>query len=295
MRCRTGTAQGASGPGRRHDDPAETSSNRNGTQVMPSSSRLIDVAGGRCRIRVHEAGEGEPLLFLHGAGGLMREDRLLAALATRYRVHAPMLPGYEDSTGEDRIRTMLDAVLLSYDVMDALGLSRPLLAGLSMGGMIAAEMAALAPNEIERLCLISSAGLWLEKHPMPDLFSFLPQEFAGYLFHDVELGRRLMAPGGDTSDVTFLADFMVMNAKRLGMAGKLLFPIPDRGLADRLYRIKARTLLIWGESDRLTPLPYAQAFKAAIAGARLVTVPSAGHLVGHERPDEVLAALATLN
>ena len=262
---------------------------------MPTSSRLIDVAGGRSRIRVHEAGEGEPLLFLHGAGGLMRDDRLLAALAGRYRVYAPLLPGYEDSSGEGRIRTMLDAVLLTYDVMDALGLSRPLVVGLSMGGMIAAEMAALAPNEIERLCLVSSAGLWLDKHPMPDLFSFLPQEFPEYLFHDVELGRKLMAPGGDINDVKFLADFMVMNAKRLGMAGKLLFPIPDRGLAERLYRIRARTLLIWGENDRLTPLPYAHAFREAIAGARLVTIPQAGHLVGHEKPDQVLAALANLN
>lgn len=262
---------------------------------MQSNSRLIDVAGGRNRIRVHEVGDGEPLLFLHGAGGLMRDDRMLAALATRHRVYAPMLPGYEDSTGEDRIRTMLDVVLLSYDVMDALGLSRPLVVGLSMGGMIAAEMAALAPNEIERLCLVSSAGLWLEKHPMPDLFSFLPQEFPSYLFHDVELGKTLMAPGGDITDVKFLADFMVMNAKRLGMAGKMLFPIPDRGLSERLYRIKARTLLIWGEEDRLTPLPYGHAFKDAIADARLVTIPQAGHLVGHEKPDEVLKALSTLN
>jgi pimeloyl-ACP methyl ester carboxylesterase len=262
---------------------------------MPLTSRLIDVAGGRARIRVYEGGDGPPLLFLHGAGGLMREDPFVAALAGRYRVHAPLLPGYEDSTGEERLRTMLDIALHAFDVSDALGLSKPLVCGLSMGGMIAAEMAALAPNEIERLCLVASAGLWLEQHPMPDLFALLPQEFPGYLFHDVERGSRMMAPGGDMGDIKFLADFMVMNARRLGMAGKLLFPIPDRGLADRLYRIRARTLIVWGENDRLIPLPYARALRDAIAGARLVTVPQAGHLVGHEKPDDVLRALATLN
>jgi pimeloyl-ACP methyl ester carboxylesterase len=88
---------------------------------------------------------------------------------------------------------------------------------------------------------------------------------------------------------------MVMNARRLGMAGKMLFPIPDRGLSDRLYRIKARTLIVWGENDKLIPLPYAEAFRAGIADARVVTIPEAGHLVGHEKPDEVLRALTALN
>ena len=262
---------------------------------MSLTSRLINVAGGRTKVRVYEGGDGPPLLFLHGAGGLMREDPFVSALATRYRVYAPLLPGYEDSTGEERLRTMLDIALHAYDVSDALGLVKPLVCGLSMGGMIAAEMAALAPEEIDRLGLVAAAGLWIDSLPIPDLFALLPFEWPGYLFHDVERGSRMMAPGGDVGDIKFLADFMVMNARRLGMAGKMLFPIPDRGLSDRLYRIKARTLIVWGESDRLIPLPYAEAFRGAIAGARVVSVPQAGHLVGHEKPDDVLRALATLN
>ncbi|MBL8674376.1 MAG: alpha/beta fold hydrolase [Rhodospirillales bacterium] len=262
---------------------------------MPITSRLIDVAGGRAKIRVYEGGDGAPLLFFHGAGGLMRDDPFLAALATKYRVYAPLLPGYEDSTGEERVRTMLDFALLGFDVVDALGLAKPMVLGLSMGGMIAAEMAALAPNEIERLCLVSSAGLWMDATPIPDLFALLPQELPGYLFHDVEAGKRLMTPSGDLNDIKFLADFMVMNARRLGMAGKILFPIPDRGLAERLYRIKARTLVIWGAEDKLIPPVYGEAFRKGINGARLVTIPRAGHLVGHEKPEDVLRALATLN
>ena len=262
---------------------------------MPSTSRLIDVAGGRAKIRVHEAGDGAPLLFLHGAGGLMRDDPFFAALASRYHVYAPMLPGYEDSSGEERLRTMLDITLHQFDVMEALSLSKPLLVGLSMGGMIAAEMAALAPNEIERLCLIAPAGLWLDATPVTDMFALLPQEFPSYLFHDVLKGAALMTPGGDLNDVKFLADFMVMNARRLGTAGKMLFPIPDRGLRERLYRVKARTIVVWGESDRLIPPVYAAEFQKEIAGSRVVMVPKAGHLVGHEQPEAVLRALTELN
>lgn len=262
---------------------------------MTITSHLIDVAGGRNKVRVYEGGDGPPLFYLHGAGGLMREDRVVAALARHYRVYAPLLPGYEDSAGEERLRDMLDVTLHGYDVMQALGLSKPLVVGHSMGGMIAAEMAAIAPNEIERLALIAPAGIWLPEHPIVDIFALLPQEFPGYLFHDVEAGVKLMTPGGDMNDVKFLAEFMIMNARRLGMAGKMLFPIPERGLSERLYRIRARTLVVWGENDRLIPPVYAQHFVKGIAGARLTTIPQAGHLVGHERPDALVEALRTLN
>ncbi len=75
------------------------------------------------------------------------------------------------------------------------------------------------------------------------------------------------------------------------MVGKFLFPIPDRGLKDRLYRIKARTRLIWGASDRMFPLPYADAFKAGIRGADLVIIPEAGHLPHLEQPAATVRAI----
>ena len=65
--------------------------------------------------------------------------------------------------------------------------------------------------------------------------------------------RRLLTPGGDMNDPEFLKQFLVMNARRLGMAGKILFPIPDRGLGQRLQRIAARTLIVWGAEDVLDP------------------------------------------
>ena len=54
-----------------------------------------------------------------------------------------------------------------------------------------------------------------------------------------------------------------MNARHLGMAGKILFPIPDRGLAQRLYRITAKTLIVWGREDALIPPVYGETFKKA--------------------------------
>jgi pimeloyl-ACP methyl ester carboxylesterase len=244
------------------------------------------------KIEVVQAGKGRDLLFLHGAGGHMPNDPLLAALATRYRVSAPLLPGYGRSEGEDDLRDMLDVTLHTLDVLEALKLRKPIVVGHSMGGMIAAEMAAIAHTEIEKLCLLAPAGLWLDEHPIVDIFTKLPYELPELLFHDAELGRRLMtAGGGDMGDPEFLKQFLVMNARRLGMAGKLLFPIPDRGLSQRLRRITARTLIVWGREDALIPPLYGEAFKKAISKARLVRIAKAGHAVGQEKPEAVLKVI----
>ena len=99
-------------------------------------SRTIETKKG-ARCRVLEGGSGMPLVFFHGAGGLLADNPFLDQLAARYRVFAPELPGYGESTGEELLEDMLDFTLHGWDVVDALGLTRPHLVGHSMVGMIA--------------------------------------------------------------------------------------------------------------------------------------------------------------
>lgn len=246
-------------------------------------------------VRVLQGGEGPPLVYWHGAGGMTPEDPLFAILAGTHRVYAPYLPGYGETDDCPELRDMLDYTLLGWDIVAALGLDDPLLVGHSMGGMIAAEMAAVAPNDVTRLALIAPAGLWLEDHPIPDLFTLLPYETPRYLFHDPEAGARLLTSGLKMDDPGFLQAYLVRNARQLGMAGKLLFPIPERGLSQRLYRIRARTFIVWGESDRLIPPIYGEAFAREIAGARLVRVPEAGHMAVLEKPEAIAEAISALD
>jgi pimeloyl-ACP methyl ester carboxylesterase len=254
-------------------------------------SRFLTLKPSGARIEVVEAGKGRDLLYLHGAGGHMPSDPLIAALASKYRVHAPLLPGYGQSTGEDGLRDMLDITLHALDVLEALKLKKPIVVGHSMGGMIAAEMAAVARTEVTRLCLLAPAGLWLDDHPIADIFSKLPYELPGLLFHDATAGQKLLASGGNMEDPEFLKQFLVMNARRMGMAGKILFPIPDRGLGQRLHRISAKTLIVWGAEDALILAVYGRAFKKAISKSKLVKIARAGHAVGQEKPAAVLEAL----
>src|SRR5579862_3878731 len=243
---------------------------------------LKTVATSRIPVRYYESGSGTPLVFLHGAGGLSMDLPFLDALAERFHVYAPLVPGYGDSEECPELRDMLDFTLHTWDVVSALGLKDPVLAGFSMGGMIASEMAAIAPNDVSRLALIAPAGLWMDEHPIPDIFAMLPYQLPDYLFYDAEAGAKIMSAGTNMSDPKFLQAFLVQNARQLGAAGKILFPIPERGLASRLYRIKAKTMLIWGEGDKLIPPIYAQAFQRGISGSEVVVIRHAGHVAPFE-------------
>ena len=245
-------------------------------------------------VRYLEGGSGPPLVFLHGWAGVEPEDPLLNALTRTHRVFAPYLPGYGETEDCAELRDMLDYTLFGWDLVEAFGLRDPILVGHSMGGMIAAEMAAIAPREVSRLVLVAPAGLWLEDHPIPDLFTFLPYQLPEVLFHDPKTGAGLITAGLRLDDPKFLQDYLIRNARQLGMAGKLLFPVPERGLAQRLYRIRAHTLVVWGESDRLIPAVYGPAFAKEIAGARLMSVAEAGHMITLEKPAAIVEAVASL-
>jgi pimeloyl-ACP methyl ester carboxylesterase len=246
--------------------------------------------GTRCRVL--EGGSGAPLVFFHGAGGLLRDNPFLDQLARDYHVFAPEWPGYGESTGEDLLEDMLDFTLHGWDLVEALGLRQPNLLGHSMGGMIAAEMACVAPHDLAKLVLVSPAGLWMDEHPIPDIFALLPYQIAEVLFHDPQQGQSLLTGGADLSDVEALKDFYIGSQRRLAMAGKILFPIPNRRLSKRLYRLTAESLVLWGSSDRLIVPAYAARWKALIPNARVEVIGDAGHMLPYEQPDKLVRAVS---
>ena len=243
-------------------------------------------------VNVFQGGSGPDVLFFHGAGGLLgAEDPFLVRLAESCRVHAPELPGYGGSTGEELLEDMLDFTLHGWDCADALGLDRPHLVGHSMGGMIAAEMASVDNRRAASLSLIAPAGMWLDEHPIPDIFGVLPFDLPGLLFHDPAAGAASMTGGADFSNPDALVEFFIRNARQLGTAGKMLFPIPNRRLSKRIHRLTAPTLLVWGESDKLIEPVYAERWQELVPHAELVMVGEAGHMAPVEQPDQVAAAI----
>jgi pimeloyl-ACP methyl ester carboxylesterase len=252
------------------------------------SSRVVDLPNDR-HIEVLEAGSGAPLFFLHSAGGIPQWDGVLPILSQRFHVYAPLLPGFGSSTGLDAIDDHFDLFFHCFDVMEALGLDRPYVVGESMGGWMAAEMAALRPKEIGRLALAAPIGLWRDEAPLIDLFGMTTSELVPFLFNDTSCAaaQQMLGVGALLSDkddrTEAQVEFLLGLARGFRTAAKFLFPIPDRGLERRLHRITAPTLVVWGAEDRLVQPSYAKLFVERIPTAELAMIPDAGHAIGAEQ------------
>lgn len=246
----------------------------------------ISLSDGAFRVRVATLGEGRPLLYLHGFEGFPGEAPYLARLAESHRVIVPEHPGFGESTGIDEIDGILDITLYYRTLLETLGFEKVDVVGHSLGGMFAAELAAICPSVVDRLVLVAPFGLWLDEAPIPDLFYMGPAQLQRATWHDAECeaAQKAMSQLGG-ADKQSAGEAIITRAGNLSAAGKFLWPIPDRGLARRLPLIKAPTLVVTGESDKLISAPYGEAFANGIPGAQLVSIQQAGHVPMAEQPD----------
>ena len=250
---------------------------------MKTHQKLCD---GKFSVEMEVTGKGEPLLFLHGEGGLTGADPFLEDLGRNFKVYAPHLPGYGESTGGEHIDDVIDAALFYHELMDELKIPSANIVGHSMGGMLAAEVAALDARRAKKLVLVGAAGLWLDNDPIPDLFSADLDDLPAMLFHDPKSPLAQMMIAMPWDDQELLTAMYVERTRRFSAASKFLWPIPDRGLKKRAYRITAPTLLLWGESDKVIPPVYAREFKKYIRNSRVHMIEKAGHMVMYEQPAE---------
>lgn len=249
--------------------------------------RDVSVADGALDLELREAGVGEPALFLHGESG-PRWTRFHDLLAQTRRVIAPSHPGFGRSTGSEGLLDLHDLVYCYLDILDELGLRGLPLIGHGLGGMFAAELAAVQPDRFTGLVLIAPLGLWLADDPVMDIFAARPAELAAALYHDPGSPAAVAAAATPTEGDA-LIEFTLERARSMASAAKYLWPIPDRGLSKRLHRISAPTLIVWGHSDGVASPRYGEAFRDRIRGSRLVVVEEAGHLPQEEQPDRLAA------
>ena len=140
--------------------------------MVTIQDRTLSVWGEQIQTRVKIAGQGPPLVFLHGATGL-RWDEFLDSLTQTHTVYAPEHPGTTpgDPDAIKPLDDFWDLVLYYYDLFDGLGLESPAVVGHSFGGMVAAELAATDPRRVGKLVLISSLGLWRDDAPVKNWMS----------------------------------------------------------------------------------------------------------------------------
>jgi pimeloyl-ACP methyl ester carboxylesterase len=247
---------------------------------MATCKEEIITVSGRT-IRLLRGGAGPQLLFLHDSfcpSWLPIHDQLAAELEVLVPIH-PGFAGSEESF--DELEEMEDLVFHYLDLCAALGLRRPLLAGASFGGWIAAEWAIRYSDSLSKLILIDALGLRVEGAPAADILSLDPAAMRQAMFGD-PTGAVAIAT---IPDIPKADDIVGMILARRALA-RFAWQFPDNPrLLRYLYRIAAPTLIVWGERDGFVSIAHAKAYQDGIPKSKLMTIHNAGHLPHVETPE----------
>jgi pimeloyl-ACP methyl ester carboxylesterase len=239
---------------------------------------------GALEVRVWSSGSGAPLLYLHGFEQHPGDASFLKKLARYREVRAPEHPGFGESAGFQEDYDVIDVALHYRRLIESWKDGPVDVVGHCLGGMFAAELAAISPHLVRKLVLVDAYGLWLDDRPLPDPFALSPKDLERAKWCDP---AKAPIPEPSAFDANGNADALaIFRAQNLGTATKFMWPIPDRGLVRRLQYVNAPTLIVQGEADGLIPASYADAFARSIRAARVAIIRKAGHLPMIEAEDQ---------
>ena len=239
---------------------------------MTFSERFIRADG--FEIRYLEAGDGPPLVCLHGAGGL-RLSRAHEILAENRRVIAFETPGFGASPANDRSGTLAALAATMRSATSALGLERFSLWGTSFGGKLALWLAVQAPDRLDALVLAAPAAIRLDAGPLPS-----PAELPALLHAHPERRLDSQPPSPE------------VDAKQRALVGRLIGPPRDAELEAAMRELHVATLVLFGTADRLTPPELGRYYRELLPDCHFVIVYDAAHAIYDDRPEAFAAIVA---
>jgi pimeloyl-ACP methyl ester carboxylesterase len=221
------------------------------------------------RIRYMEAGQGPPLVHLHGAGG-MRLTPGHDLLRRHHRVIAFEMPGFGLSQENARTRTMAEFAATMGAAVSNLGIDKFDLMGTSFGGKVALWLATQQPERIEGLVLEAPAAIRPAGSEPP---SGSPEEMARRLYAHPERLGPLPIPDP------------AVQAKTRALVARLRGPDRDADLENQMRRLPTPTLVLFGTLDRVIPPEMGRFYKELLPNCHLVFVYDAGHAISTDRPE----------
>lgn len=247
----------------------------------------ITVAG--IATQVFSGGRGEPLLVLHGAGGNPGWMPYNEALAAHFRVIAPSHPGFGASDRPDWMERVHDLAYFYRWFMEEQRLGPLPAVGFSMGGWLAAEMAAMYPALLSRMVLVGAAGMRPHNAEIADIFLLSDEEVDALRFYDTGQVPDYDALFGQepTDEARQTATWDREMAALLTWKPYMHNPKMPHLMA----QVKLPTLIVWGKQDAIVPVECGELYQQAIPGAALTVIDRCGHSPQVERPDAFLAAV----
>ncbi len=230
------------------------------------------------------AGNGPPLLFLHGGDYFAQNQPFLDRLARRFRVVAPRAPGFGATPRPGWFRTVGDIAYLYLDLLDRLDLKDTLVVGSSFGGWVALELAIRSQARLGHLVLIDLLGLKFgarDERDIADIYA-LPA--------DEVLRRVFVDPARVVPDYSLLDDAAALAIARDREATALYGWKPymhNPALTHWLHRVTVPALVLWGEHDGVATPSYGEKIAAALPNARFARIAGAAHYAQIEQPDAV--------
>ena len=226
------------------------------------------------------AGQGPAILVLHGWGGASDSwIEVQEILSQEYKVVIPDLPGFGKSVPSANPWDVGDYMDFVLKFTQKLNLEKFFLIGHSFGGRISIKFAGKYPERVKSLVLCDSAGI----KPKPGLKTIM-------IFWLARIGNAVFTPRifkRFKDSIRNLFYVLIRNrdyAKANGVMKETIKRVLSEDLLLELSEIKKKTLIVWGEIDRMVPLKYAYIFKEKIEGARLETLPKTGHSPHLETP-----------
>jgi len=244
-----------------------------------------------------DGGKGETILFVHGFGA--EKDRwgtFLPAFSKSYRLIVPDLPGFGENSRVPTARFDIPSQVKRLSrFIEAIGLDKFHVVGISMGGYISAYYASEHPEKVKSLCLLDAAGV---DSPMPsDLWrQYRKDGKIPFLYRTTDefngLMRLLFYRPPWLPDR--FKDYVVQQGDRdYDFREKILREMVEGGmnlLESRLPKIQARTLIIWGANDRIVHVSSVEKFQEGLRNSQTVILDQCGHIPYFEKAKETRRA-----
>ncbi|MFQ6029168.1 MAG: alpha/beta fold hydrolase [Dehalococcoidia bacterium] len=252
------------------------------------SGNLTPVTVADTQVEMFSGGSGPALLFLHGAGGSAGWQSYHEELSQNYTVYVPSQPGFNGTERPDWVYTITDVAHFNLELAQRLGLDQYVLMGSSMGGWIAAEMAAMSSHNLRGLILVDAAGIKPEQGEIAEIFMVSAQTRQQQRFYDpsqvpnLEQYQRELTP----------EEVMVDHSNR-EMASRLCWRpyLHNLSLPHYLRKVATPTLIVWGRQDAIIPVECGELYQQTLSNSTLKVIDQCGHAPALEKPQEFLSVV----